>query len=236
MDWFAPIDIYCERTAVGFWNEPLNAISNLAFILAALWGFYALYKRNIWAPPLVLVTVLAFLIGIGSFLFHTFANGWSEQADVIPIWTFVAVYILISIHYFGNVNFGRIGLGLAILIALGFIAYWIMGGGVTSDTAAPVAVAKPDPLNGSGQYAPAVIAFIVIGILSYVRKVDVRHWIGAAGVTFFFSLVARTIDQAVCPVLPIGTHFIWHTLNGLMIGLLLQAIIRHVSAKRARTA
>lgn len=232
MDWFAPIDIYCERTAVGFWNEPLNAISNLAFILAALWGFVEMRKRMLWPAPLVVVTVLAFLIGIGSFLFHTFANAWSEQADVIPIWTFVAVYVLVSVHYFGNVNFGKIGLVVGAIIAIGFVAYWIMGGGVTSETT-PSAAPEPDPLNGSGQYAPAVVAFIVIGILSYVRKVDVRHWIGAAGATFFVSLVMRTVDQNLCPVWPFGTHFLWHTLNGLMIGLLLQAMIRHVAAKRA---
>jgi hypothetical protein len=36
MDWLAPIDLYCERTAPGLLNEPLNAISNLAFFAAAI--------------------------------------------------------------------------------------------------------------------------------------------------------------------------------------------------------
>ena len=31
MDWFRYIDVYCERTAPGFWDEPLNAVSNGAF-------------------------------------------------------------------------------------------------------------------------------------------------------------------------------------------------------------
>ena len=35
MDWFAPIDIYCERTAPGFWDEPFNALTNAAFLIAA---------------------------------------------------------------------------------------------------------------------------------------------------------------------------------------------------------
>jgi hypothetical protein len=26
------LDLYCERTAPGLWNEPLNALTNLAFI------------------------------------------------------------------------------------------------------------------------------------------------------------------------------------------------------------
>lgn len=31
MDWMLYVDLYCERTAPGVWNEPLNALSNLAF-------------------------------------------------------------------------------------------------------------------------------------------------------------------------------------------------------------
>ncbi len=234
MDWFAPIDIYCERTAVGFWNEPLNAISNLAFILAALWGFAELKKRDLWAPPLLVLVALAFCIGVGSFLFHTYANAWSELADVIPIWTFVAVYILVSVRYFGNVNFGKIGLVTGSVIAVGFVVYWIFSSDASTDVTQPLDT-TPDPLNGSGQYAPAVIALIVVVILSYAKKVDVRHWLGVAALTFFISLTARTIDRDICTVLPIGTHYIWHTLNGLMIGLLLQAIIRHVDFRRSAT-
>ena len=35
MNWSAFIDSYCERLLPGFWDEPLNAISNVAFWLAA---------------------------------------------------------------------------------------------------------------------------------------------------------------------------------------------------------
>ena len=36
MAWTDPIDAYCERLGPGFWAEPLNAWTNLAFLLAAL--------------------------------------------------------------------------------------------------------------------------------------------------------------------------------------------------------
>ena len=39
MDLNRYIDIYCERTAVGLLNEPLNFFSNFAFIFA---GFFIL--------------------------------------------------------------------------------------------------------------------------------------------------------------------------------------------------
>ena len=36
MNWAENIDLYCERTGPGLWAEPLNALSNLAFIAVAV--------------------------------------------------------------------------------------------------------------------------------------------------------------------------------------------------------
>ena len=35
MDWLRVVDGYCERTGPGYWSEPLNALSNAAFLVAA---------------------------------------------------------------------------------------------------------------------------------------------------------------------------------------------------------
>ena len=39
MDWTRQIDSYCERLGPDYWAEPVNALTNLAFVLAAalLW-------------------------------------------------------------------------------------------------------------------------------------------------------------------------------------------------------
>ncbi|TIW90088.1 MAG: hypothetical protein E5V59_23470, partial [Mesorhizobium sp.] len=34
----AAVDLYCERTGPEFWSEPVNVLTNLAFIAAGLWG------------------------------------------------------------------------------------------------------------------------------------------------------------------------------------------------------
>jgi hypothetical protein len=34
--WSIPIDLYCERVSPSFWAEPVNAVSNLAFLIAAI--------------------------------------------------------------------------------------------------------------------------------------------------------------------------------------------------------
>jgi hypothetical protein len=47
------------------------------------------------------------------------------------------------------------------------------------------------------------------------------------------SLVFRSIDQAVCASFPLGTHFLWHCLNGLVLYLLLRAaLIDRVNASK----
>jgi hypothetical protein len=51
------------------------------------------------------------------------------------------------------------------------------------------------------------------------------------------SLVFRTVDEAVCTAIPIGTHFLWHVCNAIMLYLLLAALIRGAPAgKRAAAA
>jgi hypothetical protein len=55
-----------------------------------------------------------------------------------------------------------------------------------------------------------------------------------AGV-YLAALFFRTIDNEVCPVLPIGTHFVWHLLIGLVTYLAMRSLIlRTTTAVRAR--
>jgi hypothetical protein len=47
----------------------------------------------------------------------------------------------------------------------------------------------------------------------------------AAAGALGLGLVFRTLDQEVCPALPIGTHFLWHSLNGLAAYLAMRCVI-----------
>jgi hypothetical protein len=85
MDWTRAVNAYCERTDAGFWSEPINALTNGAFLLAA--GLVWPMTRGDTGARL-LACVLG-LIGIGSFLFHTVAEVWAGLADVLPILIFI---------------------------------------------------------------------------------------------------------------------------------------------------
>jgi hypothetical protein len=44
-------------------------------------------------------------------------------------------------------------------------------------------------------------------------------------ILFIVSLSARTVDNLVCPVWPLGTHFLWHLLNAELLRRLILALI-----------
>ncbi|PWK56304.1 ceramidase domain-containing protein [Roseicyclus mahoneyensis] len=229
MDWTATIDIYCERLSPDFWAEPVNALTNAAFVLAAIWGAVTARRLGVMHPVAWLLIVLAGLIGVGSFLFHTHATVWAALADVAPIWTFVAVFVLAAMRYLMGMPPGRVALVSGLVIAAGVLTATLlnMTGGTDPATA-------PDPLNGSGQYAPALLALVVFAILTRWRGHPSANWIAAATGVFLMSLTFRTFDRDICEALPLGTHFLWHLLNGLVIGLLLQMFLRTADLPRAR--
>lgn len=220
MGWSDPVDIYCERVSAAFWAEPVNAASNLSFILAALWAASEARRRGLHSPMAWLLIWMAGAIGVGSFTFHTFANRWSEYADTIPIWSFVAAFVLAAMHFIGGMPVRRVA-GVAGLVILAAVAalYFASGEGAGG-------TAGPDPLNGSGQYFPAVLALAVFTGVAFWRRHAGAPWILAAFVTFLISLTFRTFDRDICAAFPLGTHFVWHLMNGLMIAILLQMLLR----------
>lgn len=215
----SPVDIYCERLGPGFWAEPANAITNAAFIAAGIWGVLTARTRGEDSPAVWLLIALAFAIGIGSFLFHTVAQVWSSFADTIPIWVFVALACGIAAVRIGGFRPGRVVIGALALAAV--IAVLIASGDGSGG-----ARSGPPRLNGSLQYAPAVVALAVFAALAFWRQHPLRGWLAAALVTFLISLTARTLDPAVCGRFPLGLHWIWHLMNGLLIGIVLQIVLR----------
>ncbi len=209
----AHIDLYCERTGPEFWSEPVNALTNLAFVAAGLWGVWAARKRQADGFVLLLCWWVV-AIGVGSFLFHTFADQLTMWADILPIAGFTLAYTLFNLRRFLGYSWPR---SLAI-----FFAFYIVAGVVTALVPDWLRVAS----NGSTGYLPPFLALIFFGIL-VIRAGNPIGWfnIAAAGI-FVLSVMFRAIDPLVCDAMPLGTHFLWHSFNGLMLGVVLAAVVR----------
>lgn len=211
------IDIYCERVAPGLWAEPLNAATNLSFIIAAVFAYKFAKERDALTQHSVLLILLMCAIGVGSTLFHTFATKLTQLSDVLPI-----LFYQIAFIWFYSLNAIRLGL---MKTAGLFIVFMVMT--VLSE------MAPSHILNGSLGYAPSITFLLGFGIWHYKTKQQEPFVLLFAGLIFAVSLTFRSIDMAVCETLVIGTHFLWHVLNGCVLYL---ATRGYVNAAKTRSA
>src|SRR5918994_7332258 len=87
------MDAYCERVGPGLLAEPLNAVSNVSFLLAA-WAAWVLATRTGTLSSGVRVLIaLGASVGVGSILWHTYPNMLTLILDIVPILIFICWFI-----------------------------------------------------------------------------------------------------------------------------------------------
>ncbi|MEM6661352.1 MAG: hypothetical protein AAF666_04150 [Pseudomonadota bacterium] len=215
MDWHQQIDGYCERIDPSFWAEPVNAVTNAAFIIAAIWCLIVAMRSGRLDGPSLWLIFLTATIGVGSFLFHTYATAWAAVADVAPIGIFILTYFTLSMRCFAGYGWGK-----SILLTLGYVVV-LIGISWVANTF------LRDLIGGSVSYIPALVALIAVGIWLMARPHPSGIWLIAAALTFAASLTFRAIDLPLCDGFAMGTHWMWHNLNGVVLGVLTMAVIRH---------
>lgn len=211
--WYQPIDNYCERTDALFWSEPLNALSNAGFVVAALWLAVKLHRQarqGLLVPQAIWVLLaLQGFIGVGSFLFHTFATRWAELADVLPIYLFMHIFAAVFLRW-----------------AVGWSWRWAwLGAPAFFIFAQLLAYVVPTDLLGVRGYAPALLCLLLFSLWLYWRR-DVRaKGFAWAAACFLVALLFRQLDSVVCPLWPWGTHFLWHLLNAITLSLVTYSLL-----------
>jgi len=229
VNWSAQLFNYCERGIdPSFWAEPLNALSNFAFLIAAAAAGMRLAKLNYLERPIAqwILIILVAVIGVGSFSFHSAATRLAQLADVVPIGVFMLAYMVFALRQFLGLSWGRVGLGL-----IGFVLACAAAASIECGSGnAPC-------LNGSLAYLPAL--FGLLGIGAVVQRLPEQSSTGTlllvSGSVFAISLGLRTIDMSQCSAFQIlgytsGTHFVWHLLNAFMLYLLLRAAMQPKTA------
>ncbi len=200
---FTTLNYYCERTSTDLLSEPLNLFSNAAFFVAAFYMQMFCKKKNIANHPHVKILIaLTYLVGIGSTIFHSFANILTNLCDVIPIGLLVVTAVYFIMRDIFQFSLVRSLLWLGILAATCIFI---------------VLTIKIPALNHSEMYLGPLGALIVLAV--YSRLVGNRNSSELLFSSLFFviSLIMRSIDQRFCQIWPHGTHFLWHTFNGLTL-------------------
>ncbi|MGR3540607.1 MAG: ceramidase domain-containing protein [Hasllibacter sp.] len=211
---FESVDAYYERLGPAFWAEPLNALTNAAFLIAALvmWRRTAAGRTPVQA---VLIGLLA-AIGLGSFLFHTFATGWAGLADVLPIALFVLAYL-----HAANRDFWGMPRRAAALGTAAFVPYAVL--------LTPLFAALPF-FRISAFYWPVPLLIGAYAVLLRRRAPGTAAGLGLGAAILVLSLILRSLDMPLCGAVPTGTHLGWHLLNALMLGWMIEVHRRHVAA------
>ncbi|HTN76040.1 MAG TPA: ceramidase domain-containing protein, partial [Pirellulaceae bacterium] len=184
-------------------------LTNLAFIIASLFGWRLAAWRKRLSGEIKLLLALAAAIGVGSFLFHTLATEATKWLDLLPIFLyqlwFLWIYARRFLHWRPDTASAFVVSFFCIMLAAQFLpTRW---------------------LNGSLSYAPAFVVLLCLGIHHYQTARQERWLLLAAVACFSIALVFRSIDTAVCEQFPLGTHFLWHLCNGGLIYLTLRAAI-----------
>jgi len=217
MNWLESIDLYCERTGPELWSEPLNALSNLAFIAVAV----ALWRRAgpQAAGDIRLLDALIAAVGLGSLVFHTVATRWAAVLDI----GFIAIFVLVYHQRFQVRLLGRSqaaawgGVGLFVVLAAGFVVatkLWVTL-----------------PLNGSEIYLPPFALLLLCAWQARARAPKAARWLNLAGALLIVSLTCRAVDQALCPVWPLGTHLGWHLVNAAMLYCCMRGLLAVPTAR-----
>ena len=217
---FASLDIYCERTDASFWSEPVNALTNLLIVVAGVFGLAQVRSRKtgVYAEILCWWVVV---IGLGSLLFHTTALELTKWADIIPIVTFTFAMAIFCLRRFSGLSWQRTSAYFVLYFASISVVTWFVPSWLSEAS------------NGTTAYLPALAGFAFFGVVALVRGSPAGWYCIACAVILFAGFVFRAIDQDVCEAFPLGTHFLWHVLIALMLGVILSAVAKYGAPRRS---
>ena len=198
------MDFYCERTNEQIFNEPVNAISNIFFIIVSL-SLIKILRKNQSNKIYYIQPILIFFIGIGSFLFHLNPNMITLYLDVIPIFLFSLSFIFFFNRDVININ----NLNNALLFLLFFFLFLFITPKLNYEI-----------LNGSEFYFANYFFLTMYTIWLYLKKSDFFQLLLLGFIFFNLSILLRSLDNHICEYFSIGTHFLWHFLNAYLLKIL----------------
>lgn len=209
--------IYQETIEGRFPVEPFNTFSNLIFIVTLIYFGRKIFKNPIQHPFFLFAIPVIFISWIGGTMFH---GTRSHEFWLVLDWLPIMIVCLGGIVYF----LGKIEKvwWKRVLLFLGILGLSIV----------PRLLPIPNTYRISFGYF--ITALTVVG--PFVWYAFKTHWKNAKLILFGFLIFAlavtfRTLDNLVVkgsldPVLPMGTHWLWHTFGGVAVFFLLHYIYK----------
>lgn len=213
--------VYCEQPIYQAFFEPINTITNLAFMIAGIMLFIQLRKRNVLDIKGVYFSTVLVIVGLGSFVWHLYRNDLTLMLDSIPIALFVLSYLFFYIMQMNKNWVLRISLFLSffgyvvILVRAlsGIENHWLL-------------------TNGGMQYLVALSFFVVLQLFNRYWNQGLIKPSLIVVMLFALSIFFRQTDLLVCEYIGFGTHFMWHILNGVVLYSFVRLLYLPIFAKK----
>ncbi len=203
--------IYQETMQGRFPVEPFNTYSNLFFLAIIVYFSVRVYrdverhKFLAWCMPFLLLSY------IGGTVYHASrsADFWM-YLDWLPI---VALCFAVSVYFTARIRTGWKGRLWLILIVLFLVV------GVRL-------LPWPVSIKTSAGYIATVLG-LLLPIFVYMYTKHMKNWnlIVFAILSFGVAISFRVMDRFV-DILPMGTHWLWHSFGALAVFLLISYIYR----------
>lgn len=190
-----PQPTYCEKVANSIFIEPVNALTNLAFLISTILTYKMLKAKNIKNSIYYFFPWIIFLIGFGSTSWHLYRSPVTLLFDAIPIYIFLGLSFFLLLRKLvknTNLTFGAIGLFILLQIFL--------------------TINFPYIFNGSIRHIINAIILLALVFWTYKKVGKVALQLVFVFLIYIVGIIFRTIDLQICPIFNVGTHFLWHLL------------------------
>jgi hypothetical protein len=204
-----PAEIRAHAEFSGSVAEPWNAATAFLFVLIVAFWAVRLRGRIVHFPFLALSLPLLLVGGFGGTLYHGLRS-WKGYflMDVIPIYL---LGLIVTIYWWIRLG-PRLRDLLAMLVVLGILqllGVWQL------------------PTAWAINLSYAMLAMLILAPLSVVLiRTRGRHagWVATALVSFAIGWFCRIADYWDPPLLPMGTHWLWHTFGALTTAALTEYV------------
>jgi hypothetical protein len=207
------MSLYCERDLPGWFAEPLNTVTGLAYLVSA-WQAWRQLERARWREQwdLHLLAGLIAFVGVASMLWHASGSAWLHWFDAAAVAAFVIAYWQVFLVRVSGM--GWIGLAGAWVLTGAWLALFYL--------------ALPELFLGSTlAYAPLLgLLLVAVAMSARINRRLARDLL-LASVLFVLAMVVRAADQLLCEWVIVGTHWLWHLLIAGLLFVLVDGMIRH---------
>jgi hypothetical protein len=197
--------IYAETDLSSFIVEPWNTVSAIFFIFIVIYWAYRLKNSKKRNSFLHYSTPILGIGGVGGTLYHAFRSShYFLIMDYMPILLLcISAGLYFTFKAFPKKRY--IALALFIFVAAQYLAFHYLPAGLSTNVS----------------YALLALS-ILIPTFSWMLKTQFRYYyyVLFALLSFAAALSCRVLDFHENHVLPMGTHWLWHSFGALACHLM----------------